>query len=161
MEIKLSNLSDIDKINEIYIHARNFMKETNNPIQWGDVEPSKDKIIGKIKEGKHYSIFYNDELVGCFSFIIGKDPTYNYIEGSWLNNEEYGTIHSLASSGKIKGIFHVIKEFCLTKVNNIRIDTHEDNIVMQNILSKEGFKYCGVIYLLNGDPRLAYQFIHK
>ena len=30
---------------------------------------------------------------------------------------------------------------------------------MQHILQKHGFRYCGIIYLLNGDERLAYQKI--
>ena len=28
---------------------------------------------------------------------------------------------------------------------------------MQHLLEKHGFSYCGIIYLANGDPRLAYQ----
>ena len=30
---------------------------------------------------------------------------------------------------------------------------------MQHNLLKHGFTYCGIIYLLNGDERLAYQRI--
>ena len=40
--------------------------------------------------------------------------------------------------------------------NVIRIDTHRDNCIMKHVLSKYGFKMCGVIYLENGDPRDAY-----
>ena len=40
---------------------------------------------------------------------------------------------------------------------NVRVDTHKDNYVMQNMLKKLGYSYCGIIYLENGDPRLAYQ----
>ena len=42
---------------------------------------------------------------------------------------------------------------------NLRADTHRDNRIMQHILQKHGFRYCGIIYLLNGDERLAYQKI--
>ena len=41
--------------------------------------------------------------------------------------------------------------------DNIRIDTHKDNKIMQGLLERHGFSYCGIIYLLNGAPRLAYQ----
>mgnify|MGYP003296922186 CR=1 FL=1 len=41
---------------------------------------------------------------------------------------------------------------------NIRIDTHHDNVVMQRLLKKLGFQYCGIIHLENGDPRLAFQY---
>ena len=42
---------------------------------------------------------------------------------------------------------------------NIRIDTHHDNKIMQHNILKHGFTYCGIIYLLSGDKRLAYQRI--
>ena len=37
------------------------------------------------------------------------------------------------------------------------IDTHRDNKIMQHNILKHGFTYCGIIYLLSGDERLAYQ----
>lgn len=45
------------------------------------------------------------------------------------------------------------------ETNNIRIDTHWDNKPMQGALAKAGFHYCGIIHLLDGDERLAYQKI--
>ena len=89
------------------------------------------------------------------------DDTYNYIEGAWLNNEEYGVIHRIASSGIKKGVFTEVYNFVTNKINNIRIDTHQDNIVMQNVLGKHGFIKCGTIYLKNGSPRLAFHFVKK
>jgi RimJ/RimL family protein N-acetyltransferase len=50
-------------------------------------------------------------------------------------------------------------QFCLAHTGNIRIDTHRDNTIMQHLLSKYGFQYCGIIYLANGDERLAYQYL--
>ena len=48
-------------------------------------------------------------------------------------------------------------DFCLSRENNIRIDTHRDNTIMQHVIQKHGFSYCGIIYLANGDERMAYQ----
>ena len=39
------------------------------------------------------------------------------------------------------------------RVNNIKIDTHKDNISMQKLLEKNGFKYCGIIYLEDGKGK--------
>jgi RimJ/RimL family protein N-acetyltransferase len=39
----------------------------------------------------------------------------------------------------------------------MRCDTHKDNKIMQHTLEKNGYKYCGVIYLDNGDARVAYE----
>jgi RimJ/RimL family protein N-acetyltransferase len=48
-------------------------------------------------------------------------------------------------------------DFCFAHDSNIRIDTHRDNQIMQHVILKQGFTYCGIIYLLSGDERLAYQ----
>lgn len=50
-----------------------------------------------------------------------------------------------------------IMDWCFTHDPNIRIDTHKDNHIMQHCIVSYGFTYCGIIYLANGDPRLAYQ----
>jgi RimJ/RimL family protein N-acetyltransferase len=39
----------------------------------------------------------------------------------------------------------------------VRIDTHADNKVMQHVLEKRGFRRTGIIYLENGDPRIAFE----
>ncbi len=50
-------------------------------------------------------------------------------------------------------------KFCFSHDTNIRIDTHRDNKIMQHNILKHGFTYCGIIYLLSGYERLAYQKI--
>lgn len=92
-----------------------------------------------------------------FALILGEDVTYKYIEGKWLNNFPYGTIHRIASKQKVKGILRAAVSYGSRYTNNIRIDTHKDNKVMQHLLEKLQFRKCGIIYLLNGDPRIAYQ----
>jgi hypothetical protein len=55
------------------------------------------------------------ELIGTFCFIIGDDPTYEKIyEGEWLNNDLYGTVHRIASSGKEKGIAEACFRWCVS-----------------------------------------------
>ena len=52
----------------------------------------------------------------------------------------------------------MIKEYCLSNgINAIRVDTLEENKVMQHILAREGFVYCGVIQF-GGGPKLAYEW---
>jgi hypothetical protein len=54
-----------------------------------------------------------------------------------------------------------VMDFCFSKDSNIRIDTHGDNHIMQHVIKKYGFTYCGIIYLASGDERLAYQLIKE
>ena len=71
--------------------------------------------------------------------------------------QAYHVIHRIASYPDARGIFSDIMEFCFSHDSNIRIDTHRDNTIMQHNIEKHGFTYCGIIYLVNGDERLAYQ----
>ena len=88
------------------------------------------------------------------------------IEGSWITkaNAKYGVIHRMAVTNEFrnKGVAKFIFEQCeqLLLKNNIdsmRIDTHQDNLAMQGLLKKLKYTYCGVIYLDDGDKRLAYE----
>lgn len=155
------SLDRLDEIMEVYKIAREFMRKTNNPNQWGDNHPPRDLIKKHILEGNLYiGINQSNEILFSFALIFGEDPTYKVIEnGKWIDDSNYGTIHSLASAQKIDYVFDYILAFSLTKIDHIRIDTHEDNKVFQHILEKHNFKKCGVIYLLDGSPRLAYELI--
>lgn len=42
---------------------------------------------------------------------------------------------------------NIILEYCFSKIDNIRMDTHTDNKPMQNFMIKHGFKHVGTIYL--------------
>lgn len=96
------------------------------------------------------------EVCGVFALVIGDDPTYQEIQGSWHKNEPYGTIHRIAGDGKTGGVFAACIEFCCEQCDYLRIDTHENNKVMQHMVEKHGFSYCGIIYVEDGSERLAY-----
>lgn len=100
MIIPKSKMEEIDIILEIYEYARGFMRLNGNPNQWKDSDPSVDLIIEDIESDNSYVIEEGNRIVGVFSFIIGNDSSYQYIEnGSWLNGDVYGTIHRIVSDG--------------------------------------------------------------
>ena len=41
---------------------------------------------------------------------------------------------------------------------SIRSDTHADNKTMQHLIEADGFTRCGIIYIADGTPRIAYQW---
>ena len=51
----------------------------------------------------------------------------------------------------------LITATAFSQCGNLKIDTHENNVVMQNLLKKNGFTYCGRIYVDDGGERLAFQ----
>ena len=154
--IRQATLNDIENILEIFNTARTFMR-TNNNNQWNDNYPNFEIVKEDIINKNCYLFEENNEILGVFSFIIGEDSTYKVIEnGSWSFNEEYGTIHRLASNGKVKGLGEKCFDFCFDKINYIRIDTHNDNAIMKKLVTDYGFKECGIIYVKDGSPRIAY-----
>lgn len=162
MEIRHSTEQDFCRIMKIYEYARRFMAEHGNPNQWGPTNWPPEKLIrSDIADGNSYVCVYGDRIVGTFFFDQGKDiePTYHVIEdGAWLDNGPYGVIHRLAGDGSVKGIGRFCVEWALGQCGHLRIDTHGDNKVMQNLLEKSGFIYCGIIHVMNDNyPRLAYE----
>jgi len=157
--IRLATANDINRITEIYSHAREFMKNSGNPDQWGDTHPPVNLIEERMKLNQLYVDVIEDCIHGVCALVPGKDDTYSYIEnGNWLNDEEYVTIHMVASSGEVKKVFESFCDYAKTLSANVRIDTHSDNKVMQHCIEKQGFTHCGTIYVRNHSPRLAYQW---
>ena len=98
-------------------------------------------------------------VVGTFAFIAGPDVTYAHIEeGAWNFDAPYHVIHRVASNGKTHGVAKACFEFCQQRADALRIDTHEDNIPMQNAIRKYGFARAGVIYVSDGTPRIAFDW---
>lgn len=161
LSVRKTEYTDLPKLLKVYAAARDIMRESGNSKQWAGDYPPEEMLRSDIETGVGNVILdENGEIVGSFAFITGVDPTYIVIEdGEWLNDEPYGTIHRLASDGTTRGILSTALNYGLQFRDNIRIDTHEDNSIMRTILPNYGFKYCGIIHLENGDPRLAYQYV--
>lgn len=157
-QIRPAEDADLPEILKIYAQARAFMRQTGNPNQWGTTKPEESQLIADILEGKLYVVTDGEALCGVFYFTLGEDPTYAKIyDGNWRSDAPYGTIHRIASRGS--GVFSVALDFCRAQCSHIRIDTHQDNKVMQHVLEKHGFQRCGIIYIADGSPRIAYEMI--
>ena len=159
MHIRKAILDDLSVIMNIYHIAQEFMIASGNPNQWGHSYPSEDLIQDDITNEVCHLI-YDDECVhGVFALFDNIEPTYQYIEdGQWLNDESYVTVHRIASDGKVHGIFKCVVDYCKSISDNIRIDTHENNLIMQKQIEKNGFRKCGTIYVRDKSPRIAYQW---
>ncbi|MCR4903805.1 MAG: GNAT family N-acetyltransferase [Butyrivibrio sp.] len=165
MRIRKTTEEDFDRVMKIYSYARDFMAKTGNPNQWGPTNwPPETLIHDDIKEGNSY-VCLNEEnkVIGTFYFIQGKDiePTYRKIEeGEWIEEPSYGVVHRLASDGSEKGIGRYCLDWAFEQCGHLRVDTHTDNKVMQNILEKLGFIKCGIIHVIEDNyPRFAYEKI--
>ena len=163
MRIRNAVKSDLDRIMDIYACARVFMAEHGNPTQWGTSNwPPRNLIEEDIQREKSYvCVNNNDEVIGVFFYDYGKDidPTYGDItDGNWFDESPYAVVHRLAADGSQKGIGTFCLNWAFEKSGHVRIDTHGDNKVMQNLLTKLGFKHTGTVYVESDDmPRIAFE----
>ncbi len=159
--IRLATLADLDCILAVYSLARKYMRSQGNRNQWVNGYPQKEMLTNDIEQGHLYVFEDDDGIFGVFALIIGEDPTYQYIEGKWLTeNRLYGTIHRIASDGSHRGLLQAAVDFSFKQVDVLRIDTHHDNRKMQSCIDHSGFEKCGIIYLEDGSPRIAYEMIN-
>ena len=161
MKIRKSTENDFDQIMKIYDFARRFMAEHGNPNQWGPTNWPPEELIHQDIRNQDSYVCVNDagQVIGTFYFVQGPDiePTYRTItEGHWLDDSPYGVVHRLAGDGSEKGIGAFCLNWAFAQCGHLRIDTHGDNVVMQNLLKKLGFIHCGTIYVEEDNyPRLA------
>ena len=157
LEIRKSTYDDLDRIAEIFAYARKQMALNGNPSQWKNDRPSMELVKKDIDVSNSYVVLNEGKIVATFAFIVGIEPTYLDIDGKWLDDDPYGTIHRIASDGSVKGVFDQVIDYVSKRGVDIRIDTHKDNKIMRHLIEKNGFVYCGIIIVDDGTPRLAYQ----
>lgn len=158
MFIRKAKIQELDSIMEVYKRARAFMAEHQNPNQWGKNRPTREQIQEDIINGNSYICEHDGQIAAVFFYHNGSDPTYDKIyDGQWLDDMSYGVVHRIASSGICKGAGSFCMNWALEQCRNVRIDTHKQNYVMQNMLKKNGFVYCGVIFIEDGTERIAFQ----
>lgn len=162
MEIRKATMDDLDEIMDIYAGARVFMVQTGNPNQWAVRNwPPRELIAGDIAAGKSHVCLDSFGIAAVFFYDYGRDidPTYRVIEGAWVSDSPYGVVHRIAARpGRGAGKFCI--RWAYHRCGHLRIDTHEDNKVMQKVLTELGFSYRGIIHIEEGNaPRMAYEKI--
>ena len=162
MTIRHATPDDLPIIMRLLDQGRNTMRQNGNTFQWNGY-PTEDQILNDIANGNSYLICHNDIPVGTFAMIIGEEPTYkNIYNGKWLDDTRtYATIHRLAGNPRYKGLGKICFDWVWQNIHNIRFDTHRCNPILRHIAETCGFSYCGIIYLENGDERMAFQKVES
>lgn len=137
--------------------------------QWQDGYPNKVQILLDIANSDSYLILNDaNEIMGTSVCTTKYESTYDQIVGKWLTSpgHTYGVIHRIAVSDKFRKtglarfVFnHYENELKNQQVKSLRVDTHSENIGMQNLLKSMRYVYCGVITLNSGAERLAFEKI--
>lgn len=168
MNFRKATKNDVNNILNIIDMAKEYLK-SQEIDQWQNGYPNKEVIEEDIEKNIAYVSEIDGKISGYMAIVFENDPNYSEIfEGKWLSDNPYSTIHRIALDTSFRGqsLSAKMVEFAekLTLENgysSMRIDTHNDNKVMQKLISKSGYTYCGIIYVADKTPRLAYEKIIK
>lgn len=164
MEFRKSLPSDSDSILNIIKQAQAYFKK-QGINQWQNGYPNQETIRRDMEKQYGYVLTREGDVVATVAVSFDGEETYRQIfDGEWLSDGEYAVIHRIAVAEHWKGcglsseIIRQVEKICVGKgVRSMKIDTHSDNFSMQRLLSKNGFRYCGKIRLLDGNPRIAFE----
>ncbi|SFH76695.1 GNAT family N-acetyltransferase [Halpernia frigidisoli] len=161
MILRKANSEEIPFIWEILQHGIQQRKKDGSD-QWQNGYPNEKTIQEDVANNSAYVFTDKNKIIAYSAIIKGIETAYNIIEGKWLNDNKYITIHRVAASDSVKGkgigsaLFAKIEDICLREnIYNIRVDTSFDNLPMIKILDKLNYSYCGEV-IMGGSPRRAY-----
>ena len=107
----------------------------------------------------------NDVIFGYACIDYEGEPAYNELKGNWLSpmDAPYVVVHRMAFAKESRGkglgdeAFRLVAEQAKGKgIENFRVDTDEANKIMQRVLKRNGFTYCGVIWFDNSE-KIAFE----
>ena len=162
--IRPATAADLPALRPVFEAAKGIMRADGNAEQWSAPGfPPDDLLLRDIaREGGFVveSVIPSEakeSIVAYFALLPSPEPTYDVIDGAWLTDGPYGVIHRMASYPEVHGIFSTVIDYAASRYEHLRIDTHRDNRIMQHLIEKHGFTYCGIIWLEDGTERLAYE----
>ncbi|MEL1135019.1 GNAT family N-acetyltransferase [Desulfitobacterium sp. THU1] len=166
MEFRRAAFADINSIMKIIEQAQAYFKEAGIN-QWQNNYPNAEIIAEDIDNNHSYVLVNDGNVVATAAVSFDGEATYDIIyQGQWLSDHDYAVIHRLAVDDVYKGqgvsslVINSVEQLCRNRgVESIKVDTHEGNIAMQKLLRKNKFQYCGIIYLKDGNKRIAFEKI--
>lgn len=164
MQIRKAIPADAESIMQIFRQAQTCLR-VQGVNQWQNGYPNME-IVDMDIMSENCLVCVVNGLIGA-SFVLTFEPevTYDCIySGQWLSEGQYGIIHRMAAADLFKGrglgaeMIKMAEQIALSRgIRSIKVDTHRDNNPMQNLLRNNKFQYCGVIYLDDGQERLAFE----
>jgi len=155
---------DINSIMNIIKQAQAYFKE-HGINQWQDNYPNFETVKNDISNQNGYVLLKNNIVVATVVVTFEGEKNYEVIyNGEWVSNDEYAVIHRIAVDSNYKGIgqssiiIKNVEKICLDMgIHSIRVDTHNENMSMKKLLLKNGFQYCGIIFLDDKSKRSAFE----
>ena len=164
MEIVVAEPEQVDAMVAITEQARANMAAMGID-QWQCGYPDRGTWVADVAAGAAYVALDEGRVVAVFRYADEPEAAYETLEGEWLTDGPYATVHRCAvdPACRGRGIIGKLFAFACEKAAvdgmvSVRIDTHADNKTMQHLIEADGFTRCGIIYIADGTPRIAYQW---
>lgn len=158
--------SDLEPIMAMVAGAQRRLREAGVD-QWQNGYPNAERILADIAAG--YGRILQD-ADGCpvayGALVYDGEAAYDRLQGGeWLTPQgaSYATLHRLcvAHTELSKGYGLLFMESAereaAGRVGSLRVDTHPHNAIMQRLLGRLGYRYCGTVTY--ESLRLAYEKI--
>lgn len=161
-------VTDIPAILGVIADARAFLGQQQID-QWQGTYPDAGIVEQDIARGVNRVLVLDDQVVGTATLITGVDPFYLEIDGAWVNGPRapYAAIHRFAIGDTGRGqhltrafFTSLLSELYRDGIRDVRIDTHPENVIMQHVVTSNGFIHRGTVQVDEPVPeRLAYQLL--
>lgn len=153
MIFRKATKDDLDRATQIMNDAIHRLGE-QGVDQWQHGYPNRERLERDVAEGVGYVLCEGCEVVAYGAMVFSGEPAYaNIADGEWLTSEgDYAVVHRMCVAEECIGRgygrkFMAEAECEAAKVKrSMRIDTHADNKIMQQMMRSMGYSYCGIIY---------------
>lgn len=146
MLMRRAQIEDFNAIEQIIFEGKELLAQ-QGINQWQTGYPNAESLMNDILNGWTVVLEENGEILGTAAVIPGLDKSYENLDGQWLSDGPYLSIHRVAVSNHHHGrglaqqlfenIFNAVEQF--SDVVSIRIDTNVANFGMQHVIKKSGF----------------------
>lgn len=150
MNFRHANRNDIESILKIVSYARKTLNEKGID-QWQGGYPVAADFERDILRNSAYVLEEDGEIIGMASLLMGTKKEYEEIDGTWLTKDAYAVINrvGVAEGQTGRGISHKLfdelEKICVeNNTFSIRVDTCSENDIMNALIDRRGFTYCGV-----------------
>lgn len=162
VRLQKADREDFETILQIYNESKQYFFE-HDIDQWQHGYPNLESIKQDFTNDVLYVLKSKGVVMGTLVLSKERQSNYQSIEkGAWLFGEEYVVIHRMAllATAKGQGYGRLMLQKCEERASNIaesiRVDTHQDNKVMRQLLKSLGYRYAGIVAVDDGK-RLAYE----
>ncbi len=131
--------------------------------QWQNGYPDEACIKADIANRKGYFLCCGESISGYMCVDFDGEPAYDGLQGRWLSDLPYVVVHRMVidNNSKSRGLaseaFRLVERLAQQRgVRSFRVDTDAENKIMQHLLAKNGFRYCGTINFDNSE-KIAFE----